>query len=96
MFCSGSARWSRGMICKWISIQNPCNIEIIVAQWSSGMIPASGAGGPGFKSRLSPNLLFELFWFIIQAFWNTTTLAIFIYKKCISSLYTDFWLTRYY
>ena len=25
------------------------------AQWSSGMIPASGAGGPGFKSRLSPN-----------------------------------------
>ena len=24
------------------------------AQWSSGMIPASGAGGPGFKSRLSP------------------------------------------
>ena len=25
-----------------------------VAQWSSGMIPASGAGGPGFKSRLSP------------------------------------------
>ena len=28
-----------------------------VAQWSSGMIPASGAGGPGFKSRLSPKLL---------------------------------------
>ena len=27
-----------------------------VAQWSSGMIPASGAGGPGFKSRLSPNI----------------------------------------
>ena len=25
------------------------------AQWSSGMIPASGAGGPGFKSRLSPH-----------------------------------------
>ena len=25
-----------------------------LAQWSSGMIPASGAGGPGFKSRLSP------------------------------------------
>ena len=24
------------------------------AQWSSGMIPASGAGGPEFKSRLSP------------------------------------------
>ena len=25
-----------------------------LAQWSNGMIPASGAGGPGFKSRLSP------------------------------------------
>ena len=28
-----------------------------MAQWSSGMIPASGAGGPGFKSRLSPRVL---------------------------------------
>ena len=30
-------------------------LSITRAQWSSGMIPASGAGGPGFKSRLSPN-----------------------------------------
>ena len=29
--------------------------RIRMAQWSSGMIPASGAGGPGFKSRLSPD-----------------------------------------
>ena len=32
-------------------------VKSSVAQWSSGMIPASGAGGPGFKSRLSPKLL---------------------------------------
>ena len=25
-----------------------------VATWSSGMIPASGAGGPGFNSRSGP------------------------------------------
>ena len=34
--------------------------EILIrAQWSSGMIPASGAGGPGFKSRLSPKQFFS-------------------------------------
>ena len=38
----------------------PCwSILSSVAQWSSGMIPASGAGGPGFKSRLSPSLFFR-------------------------------------
>ena len=28
-----------------------------VAKWSRGMIPALGAGGPGFKSRFGPYIL---------------------------------------
>ena len=30
------------------------------ASWSSGMIRASGARGPGFKSRTSPKFLSDL------------------------------------
>ena len=60
MYWSDRAQWSGGMICKWIFIVNPCNKQIIAAQWSSGMIPASGAGGPGFKSRLSPKTFTQL------------------------------------
>lgn len=28
--------------------------------WSSGMIPASGAGGPGFNSRSAPLIFVDL------------------------------------
>lgn len=43
----------------FIDLEHNLNIAIIpsspiTARWSRGMILASGAGGPGFKSRTSP------------------------------------------
>ena len=41
-------QWSGGVICKWISIQKSWKKQMRAAQWSSGMIPASGAGAHFF------------------------------------------------
>ena len=39
-----------------VSFSQSLTLFSSAAQWSRGMIPALGAGGPGFKSRLSPFL----------------------------------------
>ena len=39
---------------------------IISSQWSSGMIPPLGGGGPGFKSRLGPFFPFFYFQFTVS------------------------------
>ena len=39
---------------------SPIRSESCMSAWSSGMIPALGAGGPGFKSRSGP--MFYSFW----------------------------------
>ena len=44
---------------------NVARANLALAVWSSGMIPASGAGGPGFDSRNSPSFLdiaMKMFW----------------------------------
>ena len=43
-------------ICTFLHFKNVSS-NMYVAKWSRGMIPALGAGGPGFKSRFGPYLL---------------------------------------
>jgi hypothetical protein len=37
------------------------SLVVTPAVWSSGMIPASGAGGPGFDPRNSPVLILNIY-----------------------------------
>ena len=77
---------SSRMIYKLIFTENLSIKQIRVAQWSSGMIPASGAGGPGFKSRLSPifsfgNFSAVLFCIISTFLSNSIMLSAFSHKR---------------
>ena len=42
---------------KWCTVQKLNMMSISLSVWSSGMIPALGAGGPGFKPRNGPLIL---------------------------------------
>lgn len=49
---------------------------ITVATWSSGMIPASGAGGPGFNSRSGPYFYIKFIYIIINTTHSITILLL--------------------
>ena len=41
-------------LCHYTYINNVFIYNFLMANWSSGMIPASGAGGPEFDPRIGP------------------------------------------
>ena len=57
------------------------------AVWSSGMIPASGAGGPGFDSRNSP-LLGTKRSNCVVVHWGVRTIA-WVYSSVVERLTAD-------
>ena len=61
--------WLFQCCCNMVEIMYILNkSNLTLARWSRGMIRASGARGPGFKSRTSPN---EKLFFIKNSFGDT-------------------------
>ena len=52
-------------------------------QWSSGMIPALGAGGRGFNSRLAPFLFYRFFVCDKKASWEDRTPDLLLTKQML-------------
>ena len=65
------------------SVLQVTSSQMWVAQWSRGMIRASGARCPGFKSRLSPQQNFSLFQIIAFSCRWKLARTIF-YRHCYS------------
>ena len=57
--------------------------RILASNWSRGMIPASGAGGPGFDSRIGPESFCSTMHF--------TVLFVLVYGNSFA-IFVDFWL----
>ena len=57
------------------------------ARWSRGMIRASGARGPGFKSRTSPEILWQAF--VMQIYIQSVHVNSKINRFCVEPSWSD-------
>eukprot|EP00977_Amphora_coffeiformis_P012396 scaffold3066_cov178-Amphora_coffeaeformis.AAC.4 len=67
-------------------------VSYTLSTWSRGMIPASGAGGPGFDSRSGPKLLSDTRIFVRWEYLSSTKICYYIaVSGTIQYSVRDFW-----